>query len=119
MKSLERGGSDNLYGKYKPARISKQERDANLHLLLGEDLRSLPNVTIQKFQNREFKRGLQPEMGEHPFPVTPRIGPYSIAEPVFGAKNYFWCSCGMSKSQPFCDRSHAGTEFKPIKFSLD
>lgn len=116
---MERGGSDNLYGKYKATRMSVQERNATLDRLLNEDLRSMPNVTIQKFQNREFKRGLQPQLGEHPFPVSPRIGPYTIKDPLFGAKNYFWCSCGMSKSQPFCDRSHAGTEFKPLKFSLD
>lgn len=42
-----------------------------------------------------------------------------VNDPIFGAKNYFWCSCGMSKNQPFCDRSHAGSDFKPIKFSLD
>ena len=38
---------------------------------------------------------------------------------MFGAKNYYWCSCGMSTKQPFCDSSHAGTNFKPLKFSLD
>jgi CDGSH-type Zn-finger protein len=26
---------------------------------------------------------------------------------------YYWCSCGRSKSQPFCDGSHAGTSFTP------
>lgn len=51
--------------------------------------------------------------------MVPRVGPYQIDEPIFGAKNYFWCSCGMSKQQPFCDSSHVGTSFKPIKFSLD
>ena len=25
-----------------------------------------------------------------------------------------WCACGMSKSQPFCDGSHRGSEFRPI-----
>jgi CDGSH iron-sulfur domain-containing protein 3 len=28
---------------------------------------------------------------------------------------YWWCACGKSASQPFCDGSHAGTEFTPIK----
>ncbi len=26
---------------------------------------------------------------------------------------YWWCTCGLSKSQPFCDGSHKGTEFLP------
>ncbi len=31
-------------------------------------------------------------------------------------KTYFWCSCGKSKKQPFCDGSHSGTSFEPIAF---
>ena len=31
-------------------------------------------------------------------------------------KRYFWCACGRSKSQPFCDGSHKGTEFSPVKY---
>lgn len=27
--------------------------------------------------------------------------------------SYWWCACGLSKSQPWCDGSHAGTEFEP------
>ena len=39
---------------------------------------------------------------------------------MFGSKNYHWCSCGMSKKQPFCDsRSHRGTKFRPLTFNLD
>ena len=30
--------------------------------------------------------------------------------------NYFWCTCGLSNSQPFCDGSHKGTNFIPLKF---
>ncbi len=32
--------------------------------------------------------------------------------------SYWWCSCGRSKSQPFCDGSHAGTEFQPLEFKI-
>ncbi len=33
-------------------------------------------------------------------------------------KTYLWCTCGMSKNQPFCDGSHSKTEFKPLKFTI-
>jgi CDGSH-type Zn-finger protein len=26
---------------------------------------------------------------------------------------YFWCACGESQNQPFCDGNHKGTEFRP------
>lgn len=29
---------------------------------------------------------------------------------------YFWCACGRSASQPFCDGSHTGTDFAPLKY---
>lgn len=32
---------------------------------------------------------------------------------------YYWCACGKSKKQPYCDGSHAGTEFNPIKFTIE
>lgn len=31
-------------------------------------------------------------------------------------RKYFWCSCGKSDSQPFCDGSHQGTEFLPLTY---
>ena len=34
-------------------------------------------------------------------------------------KTYFWCACGKSQKQPFCDGSHKGTEFKPICFKAE
>ena len=33
-------------------------------------------------------------------------------------KDYYWCSCGRSASQPFCDGSHAGTDFVPEHFTV-
>ena len=32
--------------------------------------------------------------------------------------DYYWCACGRSKKQPFCDGSHAGTSFSPIKHTV-
>jgi CDGSH-type Zn-finger protein len=30
----------------------------------------------------------------------------------------YWCACGKSKAQPFCDGSHKGTEFTPLKVEI-
>jgi CDGSH-type Zn-finger protein len=35
---------------------------------------------------------------------------------VESGKNYFWCTCGKSKKQPFCDGAHSGTNFTPVIF---
>ena len=48
-------------------------------------------------------------------PATPQKGPYKIK--VEKGKTYFWCSCGLSQKQPFCDGSHKKEgKFKSIKF---
>jgi len=44
--------------------------------------------------------------------------PIPSKKPVVGpceAGEYYWCSCGRSKNQPFCDGSHKGTEFAPLR----
>ena len=39
-----------------------------------------------------------------------------IAVEVEAGKSYFWCSCGLSANQPFCDGSHKETDFAPLKY---
>ncbi len=47
-------------------------------------------------------------------PIRASDTPYAIA--VESGKSYFWCACGKSSSQPFCDGSHKGTDFTPVKY---
>lgn len=48
-------------------------------------------------------------------PGMPQQTPYNVElEPG----DYWWCSCGKSAKQPFCDGSHKGSEFEPVKFTL-
>ena len=36
---------------------------------------------------------------------------------VDAGKAYFWCACGLSRNQPFCDGSHKDTGIVPFKFT--
>ena len=44
--------------------------------------------------------------------VVAQKSPYEV--PVEAGRNYFWCACGRSQKQPFCDGSHKGTGFSPL-----
>lgn len=43
--------------------------------------------------------------------------PYPVE--VEAGKTYFWCACGQSKKQPFCDGSHKGGAFVPVKYEAE
>ena len=36
-----------------------------------------------------------------------------------GGEEQYWCACGKSQNQPFCDGSHVGTDFTPVAFTPD
>ena len=48
-----------------------------------------------------------------------RAGDSPIGVDVVEEKSYFWCSCGQSSKQPFCDGAHKGTGFTPLKYIAD
>ncbi len=50
-------------------------------------------------------------------PKIAQIGPYIVD--VLAEKTYYWCQCGRSNNQPFCDGSHSETEFTPIEYKAE
>ena len=48
-----------------------------------------------------------------------RAGDAPIGVDVVEGKSYYWCTCGKSSKQPFCDGSHKGTEFTPLAYKAD
>jgi len=51
-----------------------------------------------------------------PEPQIPQRSPYVLEEQP-GQK--FWCACGGSKNQPFCDGSHRGTGMTPLAVTIE
>lgn len=52
--------------------------------------------------------------------TTPKIAqkaPYVVD--VEEGKTYYWCSCGLSAKQPFCDGSHKGSGLSPLPHTAD
>ncbi len=50
-------------------------------------------------------------------PKIAQATPYKID--LQEGKTYFWCACGLSAKQPFCDGSHKTTTFTPVKFTAE
>ena len=50
-------------------------------------------------------------------PAMPKSAPFKVE--VDSGKTYFWCACGLSANQPFCDGSHKGSDFAPVKFAAE
>ncbi len=48
-------------------------------------------------------------------PVVASRTPYAVD--VEAGRDYWWCTCGRSSRQPFCDGSHQGSTFAPMKYS--
>ena len=71
---------------------------------------SRPNRYILSQEFLPFRRGVfcMPE------PKIAQKGAYPVA--VEASKTYYWCACGRSANQPFCDGSHKGSEFTPMKY---
>ena len=50
-------------------------------------------------------------------PTIAKKSPFPVS--VEAGKRYFWCACGKSANQPFCDGSHKGTSFQPVAWTAE
>jgi CDGSH iron-sulfur domain-containing protein 3 len=50
-------------------------------------------------------------------PTVAQKSPYPIE--VKSGQIYYWCACGRSNKQPFCDGSHSGTSFLPKPYRAE
>lgn len=48
-------------------------------------------------------------------PIIAQKAPFALE---LETGDYYWCACGKSAKQPFCDGSHKGSEFSPVKFTI-
>jgi len=48
-------------------------------------------------------------------PTIAQKAPFGVS--VEAGQTYWWCACGQSKRQPFCDGSHKGSAFVPLEFT--
>ena len=50
-------------------------------------------------------------------PVVAKKSPYAVN--VEKGETYYWCTCGKSDSQPFCNGAHKGSDFRPLAFTAE
>lgn len=50
-------------------------------------------------------------------PVVAQKAPYAVE--VEAGKKYWWCSCGRSQKQPYCDGSHKDTGLTPLLYTAE
>jgi len=50
-------------------------------------------------------------------PHIPQKSPIPVV--VAAGKTYYWCTCGLSKTQPFCDGTHKGSTFAPTPYTAE
>ena len=80
-------------------------------------LRARPSFVLRTFSSTSEKGYCddRSELNITQHPEIPQKKPYKVL--LTKGETYYWCTCGKSKAQPFCDGNHKDTCFKPLKFT--
>lgn len=70
------------------------------------------NPPVKRVMMPAYQPGKESDMSE---PVIARKK--SCAVDVKAGETYYWCTCGKSDNQPFCNGAHKGGEFRPMAFT--
>jgi CDGSH-type Zn-finger protein len=65
-------------------------------------------IVFATVADRRYKEGMSEPIIAQKSPIVQKVEPGT----------YFWCACGKSKSQPFCDGVHKGSGFVPLKTEI-
>jgi len=92
----------------------------NVPLVSGAHHKRHPRSAYQQLTRLELHSSHYPPCHDRNQYMTDskpvRAGDAPFVAEVEAGKSYFWCSCGKSQKQPFCDGSHKGSEFSPVKY---
>ncbi len=94
------------------ARVTVKRTDfnaGNYAPYIGDDVRI--DIAVEAIKELVFQPTGGHTMSQ---PEIAQKSPFAVD--VEAGKSYWWCSCGKSKSQPFCDGSHKGSEFSPVEY---
>lgn len=76
-----------------------------------------PTSQVQRLESsvRSFVPGVPPAPLTRPLPRVDCMEP--ALQALEAGQRYAWCTCGLSRTQPFCDGSHRGTDWQPLVFT--
>src|SRR5258708_38941333 len=95
-----------------PARRARRDfgdRAAKLHSARARARQGLRRGVARDRGRRRSSMSSEPKIG----------GREPVLVELVAGETYWWCRCGRSQSQPFCDGSHEGTGIEPLQWTAE
>ena len=96
--------------------FSSMKKDPRTSMQLWDEEQRKPGMPfMRKGEAGDWVNHFTPELAQ----AFDRAFKVKMAVEVEAGKTYFWCQCGLSSKQPFCDGSHKSTAFTPIRYQAE